>query len=1045
MTRRMGALVIQRSIWKTVLLGMLIMLVTLFSILGISLYKNSEELLRQADEQYTTLAVVEYTAGEYPDETKKTEDTMDGMRKIDRDTLISQEQVKKVHNKADLLGYVEGKDFQSSFSAPFFYSAVITFRVRYVMSNGMYRCTLLSNEYACNEVAVGTSFGLSQETLEDIDKYKLKKDHIYIANGNFKQPDVFAAVETSGIVGEDDPAKKLSSFPFVDITEQPDYLTNSPEMKYWNEIMEYYRVQNHSFQVLALDSILKHPDFFVGTKELKAGRLFTDEEAECGKKYCVISDGIADVLDLNVSDKITLGLHYSEDQTNYYASYSTPMGFTQKDEYTVIGIYDLPQTGMWQGIYLPIQSVKNPPKEQMRYEFATLDIQNGEGISYRKKIEDVLGEHIRMQIYDKGYIQTVEPIYAMQRNSVFIILLTVLCSGVSLFLFATLHIYKQKENVVILVALGTPKEKIHQFFSTGTYIIVGIGSVLGAILGYGISDVIAKGVYAYSVEKYSKDLRFSNLTLGIRESFVAEFEKPVMMIVLVVIAIFAITVLICRVYTEKVIQEGRCFGGNQPERKHKTKAVEKKMFKVKEYNGIDYRKMPEQRVYRKRSQLCFMFEQSVQSIIRNRKVSTLMILIPLVSTIFILIFTNMIEGYRQDKEEAYKTIPVNGYFTTIFGKQIDLRKVNQDVVNTVKFSRNYKEEYRSGTCIYEYIGKIEGSQSDEEIENASKRLFAEEAIRMKKPETVYAIEQKAESFPKDVKLIMTDELSRSKEFFGAFPPDVTYMEGFEDYIHKNDSGFLFKNDSDRIEVIMSETEMHERNIKLGDYVVISMIEIQKKRSTEIHGIILLDYIHRPKLCRVIGCFQSKESGNNMYTPFNKGVMETDYINYVLDKTDQLDCLRDRLQEHGMLPVGYAGKVRVSFVIEDRELVQTIDGIENSIQFLRLLRFFLFGMIVLIGFVSSYLSMKTRKEELAMMRSMGTGTIRTFFMFLLEQGIVTLIGCSIGYLVAVSGMTLVYKEGLKMVVLLYFCSLLGNALCIIKMNTNNVLRILSAAE
>ena len=106
---------------------------------------------------------------------------------------------------------------------------------------------------------------------------------------------------------------------------------------------------------------------------------------------------------------------------------------------------------------------------------------------------------------------------------------------------------------------------------------------------------------------------------------------------------------------------------------------------------------------------------------------------------------------------------------------------------------------------------------------------------------------------------------------------------------------------------------------------------------------------------------------------------------------------------------------------------------------------IYALTVIIGFVSSYLLTRTRKAELAVMRSLGSGKIKTFIMFFFEQMILCLIGSALGVIIGI----IIYGTLTSMqiiAVLGYFvCYAVGCMIAVSIMNRVNVLKILSTRE
>lgn len=1044
MIRKLSATVICRSKTKSILLCSLVCLVTFFAIMGTSLFYSSQNLLKQADEQYTTISVVEYTAGGYPDETVWNSQTLENLSKVDESVLKNQDQVKEYYTQAHLLGYVDDVHLSSfAFKAPYSNCAVIVFKVMYVTGDGDYRCTLLKNLYGQN-AKEGTSFGLSQEVVSGMHKYKLEKNHTYIACGDFrteKNLTVFSVMNGSGIDDTIDPSKNIKSFPFTDITEKADYTNGSKEMEYWNQIIEFYRVMNGSFHTVAVDTLDKQTDFFIGASTLLDGRVFSDEEAKMGKKVCVVNEGIAAILDVKVGDSITLNCHFSEDQIKFYSSYDVKKGFSDTNAYEIVGIYTTANPTLDKSIYLPKNSLSVVPSNQKRYALANVKIKNGSIKEYEEAIKSTMIDYLKVDFLDQGYAQTVAPINSMRTNSIFVMLLSFICVMVVLLLFATIHISKKKESVAILTALGTKKSDIHKYLATGTYILAGIGCLLGGILGYFTSASIANMVYRDSVRRYSVDLRYSNLAIGVQKAFVSQIDRSILVSVLIGLLVFIITVIICRIYAAQMIKQTSCFNGNKPRKKRISVGNKVKTRKVKNL-VLDISKADQiEKKFKKKYRMIFVLYYSVRSVFRNLYVSGVMVLIPIGSAIFMILFSNVIDHYELSKWEAYENIPVEGYFVTPYGRYINSSQISEEMLEKVGKSKNVERSYKSLSYKYEYIGKLDKDLDKDVFEQKMQELVEKEYMELAMPKTSFGLDHKLSEFLNCYEIVQTDNISRTKEFFGAVSPKIDFSVGYEGMYDEEDSDFLKRENADVINVLLNRRFMEENGIKEGDSIVIGAIRIYYDDLTS-----QTTYDHMPIRCKVVGKFNSVSDKNNIYTNMDLNAQnEHDFINYRLKETHNLKHLRDMLAEQGLQSVGYIGDVRVSFIIQDKELVSTIESIDNNIMFMTLLRYILFGLIVVISFISAYLSMRIRQKEVAIIRSMGTGRMRTFLMFFLEQNLITLCGVAVGTLLACLYIGSVSTSLILMMVGLYICYMLGSGLCIMKMNQTNVLETLSVAE
>ena len=200
---------------------------------------------------------------------------------------------------------------------------------------------------------------------------------------------------------------------------------------------------------------------------------------------------------------------------------------------------------------------------------------------------------------------------------------------------------------------------------------------------------------------------------------------------------------------------------------------------------------------------------------------------------------------------------------------------------------------------------------------------------------------------------------------------------------------------------------------MGDVIMISKVEVLGEEG--------MNYASNEQLCHVVGTYQSKTSGMGIYTLYPKDGLTIlaenpydlnrlqeyhlgdSYINYRLDNVKDFTKLRDKLEENGVSPIGVLGVSRTCFVIDDKEMVQTVDNIQNNISFMRMLRYALFLLVFFIGFISAFMTMRTRKTEIAIIRSLGTGKVRTFFMFFLEYAAIGLAGVLLAMVILYANM------------------------------------------
>ena len=133
----------------------------------------------------------------------------------------------------------------------------------------------------------------------------------------------------------------------------------------------------------------------------------------------------------------------------------------------------------------------------------------------------------------------------------------------------------------------------------------------------------------------------------------------------------------------------------------------------------------------------------------------------------------------------------------------------------------------------------------------------------------------------------------------------------------------------------------------------------------------------------------------------------------------------------------------AIILRDSTFLRIIIPLERNIEFLQSMIPVLYILVVGIGFLSSFLVIRNRKQEFAVMRSLGTKKHQVFFIVLLES----LTVCIMGSLVAI---LIMLFFGLTFYSLLYsiifiICFMIGCSLAIINILSVNILTILRPLE
>ena len=194
-------------------------------------------------------------------------------------------------------------------------------------------------------------------------------------------------------------------------------------------------------------------------------------------------------------------------------------------------------------------------------------------------------------------------------------------------------------------------------------------------------------------------------------------------------------------------------------------------------------------------------------------------------------------------------------------------------------------------------------------------------------------------------------------------------------------------------------------------------------------------------------FSSKDNGSVYYCPVNalKAVYEGENLEFTycgmemdLQNLSELDDFKAQMRKLQM----DSGDTRL--VINDSQLQTVTSQLKRQVRLLETLLPVLLTLIATIGFGSSFLLLRGRRREAAVLRSLGMKRTAVFGSFLFEnllQAILgLLIGCMIGWFAFGSG-----ALQPKYLAALLGCYLLGGAVAVWKISGVNVFNIMTARE
>jgi hypothetical protein len=332
----------------------------------------------------------------------------------------------------------------------------------------------------------------------------------------------------------------------------------------------------------------------------------------------------------------------------------------------------------------------------------------------------------------------------------------------------------------------------------------------------------------------------------------------------------------------------------------------------------------------------------------------------MVGVFFLLNILNSIAIGEVRLKELVDTIPVRAHISNINGTQTIFIKIRQDLMDGITNSGLVKDVLVSASFAFEYSSVIPG----------------EEGSGLYRANAVNNIEAAASD---------TD--------------DITFAQGRE-------ADFL---SSDRAQCLMTETRMMVDGLSVGDiFTVYSW-------NYDFSGASQLEFMRmRPVEVEIVGSYRSiGSSAYDMIAPvkwYEKVCMESNqeffYTSASFKVADPLniEVFKDSMQKLGFVPVVQTAMFKRTgdaLVVMDKNFVDAAANVRAGITISKGFFPFDFAIVLLAGFVASFLTMQGRKREFAIMRALGTGAIDCFAIWLTEAAAPALIGCLAGAVIAAS--------------------------------------------
>ena len=800
------------------------------------------------------------------------------------------------------------------------------------------------------------------------------------------------------------------------------------------EHAELYRLSNNTAVLTASDNIPALELFQQGILYLAGGRFPRAGE----RGVCVISGSMSENLGLGVGDALDLQILESSPELRAAVSATG-----DRRTLEIVGVTN-PQTDYANRLWVSAaEGDFSSPHFGYLLGMAVLD--NRKAARAADELSALLPTLTQLTLYDQGYAAAARPIRAMEAAAQAITLASAFGALAVLVLFAFLFVGRQRETVGVLVSLGTPAGKIRLWLLSGAAAISGTAALLGAAAGALTLGRVTAAAMTMAERLYATDTRYSEAAAGLIREPLGSKGVPGWPAPAAGAAVFLAALALCLAFLRHARRE------NAPKRGKVSVRVPKGRTSLGSRGALRF---------------------AVLSARRGGRRSVVVVAAALVLTLFLSLLAASAQGWGRQIDELYAGSRLQGQVISLNGrKQTDLVIPMRDIQAMCK--SGYLQDI-SVSLGWHYIrteGKIAPNYYD--------------AMRLKQDES---LSNQIAQLPT---LTAVNSLSAAAEFYYTGRPEIRWLEGWDESFLANAGhpsaldgiyaclygrqaqapGYVYP-------VLVGSRFLEQSGLELGDTLDIKVymslfVGTGNRRLTQ-SGELMMEW---PVSLRIVGSFTSTGAKDNFYVPLSlwctpewlRGdgdaelaerelgrVEDADSMKrwlyfrtrfgtcrFTLKSAYELEDLRGWLAEHEYSQVGVTNRNRVAVLLRDESFVDTVGGLGRYISFSRILFPVLFLVVGLLGFIISWLTVSSRRMEIAVMRGLGASPRRAFASFFLEQAALCLAGCLAGALV----MTLPYPGGAVWLAAAGFlaCYLAGCALSVLAAGRTNLMLLLSERE
>ena len=1024
---------ILRTPVKAVLFALLIAAVTAFLYLGVNTWAASTAMLRDCEENYTTIVTMEYLEDYGSNKGSKSEDMLADVAAIDFDAIAANENM-LLWQPSDMgMGSASGfviNDNNPEYSYP---CVFIVTGIRQYAQDSPYYCKLVESLYSSSPYEAGRIVFLDNKP-EDFGFVPDPNATYVIHAKNYRKNGNGLSVELSPFyswIAQQAGVDCDGIQPFYQI-ESAEAL-HADENNVYDTIAKYYAAMNNTLTVYRARELGDLEEFHQNYLWPVSGRLFSRQEGDEGAKVCVISQKLADDRELKVGDTLTIHQPDDEDATVY--AWGDKM--SRQETFTIVGIVNYHEE-YYRNVYTPPTSESGRPVRYL-YDLGQATIKNGTADTFLSQIKPLLPERIFIAVYDQGYQSQADALKVIQSAAIALSVIALVVTLTVLAFFAYLFADMQRDAVEIMRCFGAKKAEVRLYLMVGASLIAFISIATGIVIGIKYAENLIKFAYEFVSELQVVDMRYSDGFRGIIKEFTPVTTLSYSLATAVGVGVFFISLALCLYFAERTVS-GRLITSRARLRTHRSP--------------------------RKSSvALSGALRHAILSIQRSGTRSLLVPVLCAAALLFVSSLQATLASYGVAREALYENTDLAGYCAQMNGKFSDKLSIQNTFAQKLVGLDHLSDVVYTYTFNYSYLGipvRADGS--------------AGPVKPVPMPTDPFELEILSDILLSQPNIVFTDAVRGAPEFY--------FGEFHADFMPEWDEARFSSRQWDRLPCIVSAQFMSEHGIKPGDTIRVYV----KNYFPSNYHFIDIDML-------VVGSFTRMANQNNIYCPMPLGALDPErsalnefsykysaisnggyvymaipsagwesintytqqqMVDVMLDSRNVsaltfklrdprvLGEVKNALEEARFSGPTMANDIRICVVIEDTQFNETINSIAQRTKYLEILYPVLLSLVCILGLITGFLAVKSRREDIALMRGMGTHKGRIFATIFGEQLLLLLFG-------VLPAAVILYALGdavqltTPAVYVFFICYALSVALSTLLQNAKSALSILSEKE